>query len=296
MDDFTVVDFTNTLRFDDILNDDVNVRKKLYKRIDNINLDNAHEDLPIVKMKCSKYCVIDISVWSRKGISKEWLWKLLKLSAIELKDVLNPKKNQVLQEVIGDIKYGLVSNSLARLIPLLDKLSKEITVEPYIINFDGSAASGKSTLAGYLAEITKSSLIHMDDFYLPNNLRTDERFMVAGGNIHYERFKEEVVDFLRNGHDFIYLKFDCSIMDYSEEIRVSATPIIIVEGSYSNHPYFGDYPDLKVFCNVGKTEQIKRIELRNGIEKLKVFLDKWIPLENHYLQVYKIKENCHIVL
>ena len=47
---------------------------------------------------------------------------------------------------------------------------------------DGMAASGKSTLACKLAEEFGGEVIHMDDFFLPMDLRTAERLEEPGGN------------------------------------------------------------------------------------------------------------------
>ncbi|MDE7100629.1 MAG: (d)CMP kinase, partial [Anaeroplasmataceae bacterium] len=66
--------------------------------------------------------------------------------------------------------------------------------ETFVIVIDGMSASGKSTLALKLANALDANLIHMDDFFLPKELRTLNRYQEAGGNIHYERFKEEVVN------------------------------------------------------------------------------------------------------
>ncbi len=50
---------------------------------------------------------------------------------------------------------------------------------------------------------------------------------------------------------------------------------IIVEGSYSMHPYFGDDYDLGIFCDVDPITQMKRIESRAGLEKAKMFQNLW---------------------
>ena len=52
-----------------------------------------------------------------------------------------------------------------------------------VIAIDGMAASGKSTLAARLAEELDGCVIHMDDFFLPPELRTQERLSSPGGNV-----------------------------------------------------------------------------------------------------------------
>ena len=65
--------------------------------------------------------------------------------------------------------------------------------EQIIITIDGCAASGKSTLAKELQPVYNAEVIHMDDFFLPFDLRTKERLDEPGGNIHYERFSDALV-------------------------------------------------------------------------------------------------------
>ena len=60
------------------------------------------------------------------------------------------------------------------------------------VAIEGPCGSGKSTLANHLLEIfgDQANLIHMDDFFLPLELRTTDRLAEPGGNIDYVRFHE----------------------------------------------------------------------------------------------------------
>ena len=62
-----------------------------------------------------------------------------------------------------------------------------------VIALDGRAASGKSTLSEDVRKVMDVDIVHMDDFFLPKELRTPERFLEPGGNVHYERFISEVI-------------------------------------------------------------------------------------------------------
>ena len=66
-------------------------------------------------------------------------------------------------------------------------------VSRMVVGIDGMAAAGKTTLAAELADKFCGEVIHMDDFFLPFELRTAERLKEPGGNVHYERFIDEVV-------------------------------------------------------------------------------------------------------
>ena len=166
---------------------------------------------------------------------------------------------------------------------------------PFVIAIDGRAAAGKTTLASALQQKLQASVIHMDDFFLPMELRTRERFLEPGGNVHYERFREEVLPYLGKKEIFSYRVFDCACMDVHGEAQVAAGAFRIVEGSYSQHPLFGKYADLTIFCDVDSGEQMARIEKRNGTQMAEVFRTRWIPLEEAYFEAYHIREQSMCV-
>lgn len=165
----------------------------------------------------------------------------------------------------------------------------DVPDRPFVIAIDGRAASGKSTLAEQLSKLLGADIIHMDDFFLPPAFRTSERLAEPGGNVHYERFMEEVLPYLTSPEPFEYRIFDCSRMDYHGKRRIASTQIRIVEGSYSHHPKFGDYADLFVFSDVEAEEQMRRIRLRNGEEKAQMFAKKWIPMEEWYFDEFNVR-------
>jgi uridine kinase len=178
---------------------------------------------------------------------------------------------------------------------MIEQIKQLLKEKEYVvIAIDGCAASGKTTLAQKLSNMFNASVIHMDDFFLPLEKRTEERLNAPGGNIEYERFKEEVVNNLDN--DFTYQAFNCSIMKVDKEVFVKKTNLLIIEGSYSLHPYFGKYYDLSIFLDIDKDEQINRIRNRDGEFMLKKFVDKWIKYETNYHEFYHIKSIVDIYI
>lgn len=166
----------------------------------------------------------------------------------------------------------------------------------HTIAIDGRCGAGKSTLAAYLAEQLGAGVVHMDDFYLPLHMRTPERLAEPGGNVFYERFQEEVLPFLNQEEAFAYRKFDCSIMDLGGLCRIPVSRFTIVEGAYSCHPRLGEYMSLRVFLDVEPHVQQERIRKRNGEERLQVFLQKWIPMEERYFKAYDIMDKADLIL
>lgn len=206
--------------------------------------------------------------------------------------------------------YRLVSSGFIRLFPILEAICapwapcthwtqggyREDDPGKCVVAIDGRCASGKTTLAEQLAVVTGAGVVHMDDFFLPPELRTAKRLQEPGGNVHYERFQQEVLPALERGEDFSYRCFDCSRMTYGQERQVSGTGIVVVEGAYSCHPKLGEYMTVRVFSDVEGQEQQKRIAARDGEEALAAFRERWIPMEENYFKVYRIRERAEVVL
>ena len=194
--------------------------------------------------------------------------------------------------------YRIVNAMYGQALPLfarIDRLLKEAGGRTVNIAVDGMSGSGKSTLAKLLEGIYGCNTFHMDDFFLPPVKRTTERFGEPGGNVDYERFKEQVIDHL--GEERVeYQVYDCSLQELSRTVKTSGRGVNVVEGSYSQHPYFGDCYDLRIFLEIDGEELAERIRRRNGEFMLRRVVGEWIPMENTYFSHFKIRENSQIVL
>jgi len=178
----------------------------------------------------------------------------------------------------------------------VQKLVGEKDKERILIAIDGKCASGKSTLGFYLKEKFDANLIHMDDFFLQKHQRTPERLTEVGGNVDYERFKEEVLEPLSKAQDVEYGIFDCSTLMIREHRVLKPKRITIIEGSYSGHPYFGNPYDLRIFAEIDYESQLENIRERNGEQKLNDFIERWIPKEEAYFKRFSVKEKSDVVI
>lgn len=163
------------------------------------------------------------------------------------------------------------------------------------VAIDGNCGAGKTTLASLIGSVYDCNVFHMDDYFLPFELKTVDRLSEAGGNVHYERFANEIICGLKRNRSFNYQKYDCSKMALGEKLTVFPKKINIIEGTYSMHPTLINNYDLKVFLYINAEEQSRRILLRNGKEKHKRFIEEWIPLENKYFKELRITEKCDLV-
>jgi len=189
--------------------------------------------------------------------------------------------------------YRLANKCFVRVLPILEAAAS-CTKKPCVIAIDGRAASGKSTLGRYLSMVMGADIIHMDDFFLPPSLRTKERMEEVGGNVHYERFYEEILPRLHDRESFSYNIFSCSKMNFDGKREVASDNYRIVEGVYSLHPSFGDYADICVFSDVDSQTQMERILERDGKKYAEIFSSTWIPMEEAYFDAYIIKEKCAV--
>ena len=164
-----------------------------------------------------------------------------------------------------------------------------------LVAIDGKCTSGKTTLAFQLAEIYDCNVFHMDDFFLRPEQRTPERFAEVGGNVDYERFHEEVLLPLKSGKAFSYRPFDCSTFTLAAPVAVTPKKLNIIEGTYSHHLYFGNPYDLKILLTVDEEIQRQRI-LKRPAFLHKRFFDEWIPMENHYFEVFRIPNQSEIIV
>lgn len=157
----------------------------------------------------------------------------------------------------------------------------------FIISIDGPAASGKSTLASYLEFELDATVFHMDDYFLPQEMKTDERLAIPGGNVYFERLEEEVLSRFEEG--FIeFRKYNCITEELEPKTKKVLSKYVVVEGVYSQQKRLKKYYDFNVYTEISKDEQIRRLKKRNP-RLLDKFIHEWLPLEEVYFQKEEIK-------
>ena len=158
-----------------------------------------------------------------------------------------------------------------------------------VIAIDGPAASGKSTLAQYLKRELDASVFHMDDYFLPLKMKTTERLMTPGGNVHYERMQDEILSHLKS--DLIqYQRYNCMTLQLEQPINESIKKYVVIEGVYSQQKKLREYYDFCIYTDISKNEQFKRLEIRNP-KLLDKFINEWLPQEDNYFSKEDIRNN-----
>ncbi len=288
-------------------------------------------ELPLYEEISDGYARVNIAPWKKRGLPAQWLFRLFLASAAQnpdgkekmqqaltlaealvpefsfSKEEWNDYVNQYRasgmpsvhhSEAYRDAEkpaYRIVRKDYLRLVPILEK-AMECSKSPCVIAIDGRAGAGKSTLAQQLAFVLDTDIVRMDDFFLPLELRTAERLDAPGGNVHYERFKAEVLPHLSRTDSFCYRAFSCAEMKLGDSREIWAGEYRIVEGSYSMHPELGDYWDVAVFCAIRPEKQLERIIKRDGAEYAEVFRTRWIPMEEKYFKAFDIVKKADIII
>ena len=165
---------------------------------------------------------------------------------------------------------------------------------PVICAIDGGCASGKTSLSELLAQHYTVTVIHLDDFFLRPEQRTQARLSEIAGNIDYERFTEEVLNPLKLGNPIFYRPYDCRKEILLGAVTPRKTPIVIIEGVYSLRPDFQSIYDLKIFLKTSVEEQKRRLMTRNA-KLYPRFEQEWIPMENQYFNSCSIESLCDFV-
>jgi len=267
-------------------------------------------DVPLFERISDDVCRVNLAAWKQAGLPPEWLFNIfaasmypredgaalffdfLQQAGLEPEDIpVAAVHHSAAYRAAEQPAYRIVCARFARLLPILPLMGMM-----GVVAIDGRAASGKTTMARHLAIATGSGVVHMDDFFLPGELRNPERFAAPGGNIHHERFTAEVMPQLRNREAFHYRIFDCTRMDYNGDRQVAASTLRIVEGAYSHHPILGMYADIRVFADIDQQVQMERIKKRNGLEAAAVFEKRWIPMEEEYIRAYGVDTGADVVV
>lgn len=287
-----------------------------------------------------EFCKISLPAWKTAGLPAEWLFRAFAYSTFMNQDresriplfhqyiheAMELVPEELRTETIEFLKeypvnepvaihhsaeykaankpsYRLLTSKIIPILPVLKQLAKFSSLYGvHVLTIDGRSGSGKSTMSDFLAAILRADIVHMDDFYLPPELRSEQRVNDPGGNVHYERFLREILPFLHSREGFSYPIYDCSVMKYVKERNIPPSPkedracYRIVEGSYSLHPIFGDYSDVSVFSDISPEVQKKRLTERESPEKFQMFVSTWIPREEKYFDTFRIREKADFVI
>lgn len=168
---------------------------------------------------------------------------------------------------------------------------------PLLAAVDGRCASGKTTFARKAAALLGDcNVFHMDDFFLPPEKRTAQRLAQPGGNVDYERARQELFEPLLRGEPVLHRRFDCHAMVMGEPTAIPFRRLNLIEGSYALHPALAGYSALHIFFTCSPEVQLARLARRETPESLERFRTRWIPMEENYFRAFPLESGSDVVI
>lgn len=166
-----------------------------------------------------------------------------------------------------------------------DAVAVAVARSASLVGIDGRPASGKSTLAGRIAEALGAECIHLDDFVKPEALwrsRTVPSFPFD--YIRYDEFLDAVKTLARDGI-CRYRPYDWDagrLRDQPRTVR-RVTPVVI-EGVSALHPELAPLYDLRIWVD-SDTATTLSAAFRRGVEAWeREWREMFLPSVELYLQ------------
>ena len=156
-----------------------------------------------------------------------------------------------------------------------------------LVGVDGCGGSGKSTFARLLHEhIPNSTIIHMDDLYLPSMQRPQRGSQPVSIVSSYDisRLRNEVLLPLTQNRDGLYQRYDWPSDQLAESHTVPCGGVVIVEGVTSLTHQLVDFYDFTVWVECPYELRLARGVARDGEAMRHFWVDEWMPAEQAYLR------------
>lgn len=163
------------------------------------------------------------------------------------------------------------------------------------IAIDGKSGSGKSTIAMLLLESFDSTVIHVDDFFLDESMKTKERLQEIGGNINYKAL-QNLLTKIQINKPLTFNRYNCGNKQYEEKTIGKVNNLVFVEGVYSMHPQLIKHYDATIYLDVSEKIQLERIKERETPLKFNQYINEWIPLENKYFEKENIRYRATLIV
>ena len=179
---------------------------------------------------------------------------------------------------------------------LRDALRKIRGLRRPLVTVDGPCASGKTTFASCLAGILDAAVVHTDDYVVPHSRKTKERLALPGGNCDAERLMREVVTPWRGGLPVLVSRYDCHADRLFPAEPLPECGVLVLEGSYCNLPPIWEAADVRFFLDTPPEIREARLRERESPESLRMFNERWIPLENAYFSAFGLPDAECVVI
>lgn len=156
---------------------------------------------------------------------------------------------------------------------------------PLVVALDGPSGAGTSTLAAALGARLAASVVEGDDFY--GDMPEEQRWALTAAQgveeyFDWQRLRQQVLVPLRAGSAAQYHPFSWTPSGGLSDrtVRVTPTPIVVLEGVYTGRPELRDLVDLAVLVETPAEERQRRQVARGHGND--AWWPRWSAAEDHY--------------
>ncbi|SDS49877.1 Uridine kinase [Paenibacillaceae bacterium GAS479] len=169
-----------------------------------------------------------------------------------------------------------------------------------LIGIDGCGGSGKSTLATELMDrlkgIRETSIVHMDDFYLPSKERDNIRNQDGiGVNFDWKRLQNQILLPMSNGAAGYYQRYDWNSDSLLEWCTVPPG-IVIIEGVYTLRQELFNFYHFTIWAETPHETRLLRGIERDGEEMRNTWEQDWMPAEQHYVETEQPHRRADLII
>jgi len=180
---------------------------------------------------------------------------------------------------------------------VLEYIAARTAQSPLLVGIDGCSASGKSTLARFIAaHLPHVTIVHGDDFYRVMDARAREALDAAGGyQLYYDwqRLESDVLQPLSHTQVARYQRCDWNTGRLGAWVEVQPQGIILVEGVYTTRPELRAYYDITLFVETNFALRMQRQGERTDPSD---WIVRWEAAEAFYLRRYQPQNNGDVIV
>ncbi len=177
----------------------------------------------------------------------------------------------------------------SRLAGLVDRCERALNGSVVAVAADGHSAAGKSSVAGYLAEVFDVALVPGDDFYSVMDNETRAALSpVQGVDRYYDwrRMCSEAIIPLLAVMPATYRPYQWDTNALAEwTVTIASAPLVVIEGLFVARPELAHLIDITVVVEAHSTTRAARQAHR--ADATNDWLERWDRAERYYFEAVR---------
>jgi phosphoglycolate phosphatase len=205
------------------------------------------------------------------------------------------------------------------ILSLVDRLAVCMSIEkhiaathPKVIGINGVDTSGKTEFTVFLSKYLRArhfdvTVIHLDDFHHPSSVRRQGKNEIdayINNAFNLELLGRKI---LRPAYQRKAVSVSLDLLDLETDeftntrrYDIAENALVLLEGTLLYRPPISQYIDARIFLQIPFDEVLKRAEVRDvpkyGVSFLEKYRQKYIPIQQWYLDTYQPVEQSDFVI